>query len=356
MLPEGNPQLADLFGVIAVALNVKNILLSIKEYPITRYLFLFVCYTFIVNSICAIIIQDHPPIVKSVNYLYCFLLLLFVLSKSKDFVFLKFTVIAITISLVIQLVVYPFLPSQGVRSRLLFNNPNQLAFWALSTMLIINIISSILKTIKFAHILGASMICTFFIVISASRSATAGAALFWVYFYLKSKKNILIFSIALMVLFSFSIFNGKNSDSDNFSQITYIFDRITTESESTSKSDNIGRGYDRLFEFPQYLFFGSGEGDNERFNSSIELHSTFVNILFSYGIVGFVLYILSIASIFKNISIPVMVLLMILGAYATVHMSLRLPLFWITLLFIILFHEYKTGNFEIEVNKKPVLK
>jgi hypothetical protein len=159
-----------------------------------------------------------------------------------------------------------------------------------------------------------------------------------------------------MVLFSFSIFNGKNSDSDNFSQITYIFDRITTESESTSKSDNIGRGYDRLFEFPQYLFFGSGEGDNERFNSSIELHSTFVNILFSYGIVGFVLYILSIASIFKNISIPVMVLLMILGAYATVHMSLRLPLFWITLLFIILFHEYKTGNFEIEVNKKPVLK
>jgi hypothetical protein len=88
----------------------------------------------------------------------------------------------------------------------LFNNPNQLAFWALSTMLIINIISSILKTIKFAHILGASMICTFFIVISASRSATAGAALFWVYFYLKSKKKYFDFQYCingLVLIFNF---------------------------------------------------------------------------------------------------------------------------------------------------------
>jgi hypothetical protein len=257
--------------------------------------------------------------------------------------------------LIIQLGVYAILPSQGVRSRLLFNNPNQLAFWSVSLLLIINIISSILKSIRFAHIIGASMICTFFIVISASRSATAGAALFWVYFYLKSKKNILIFSLALAVLLSFFIFNGINSESDNFSQITYIFDKIFAENDSSAKSDSIGRGYDRLFEFPQYLFFGSGEGANERFNSPIELHSTFLNILFSYGVVGFFLFIMSIASIFKKISIPVMVLLMILGAYAAVHMSLRVPLFWVTLLFIILLHKYKTGELKIELIKEPAL-
>nr|WP_321234820.1 O-antigen ligase family protein [uncultured Psychroserpens sp.] len=354
ILPEGNPQLADVFGVLAIAFNIKPILLHIKENSFSRHLFLFVCYTFIVNVVFLVIVHTYASLITSINYLYCYLLLLFVLSKFKDPVFLKFTVVALTISLILQLGISPFVPSQGVRSRLLFNNPNQLAFWALASMLIINILSSILKTIKFAHILTVTIICSFFIIISASRSATAGALLFWIFFYLKSKKNILIFTIVIVGLLSFSYFNG-NVSLEKFSQITYIFDRIS-ESDNTTSSDNIGRGYDRLFDYPQYLFFGSGEGSNERFNSTIELHSTFVNILFSYGIVGFILFFMSIASIFKKISIQVMVLLLILGVYATVHMTLRLPLFWITLLLIVLFHKYKTGDFELESIKKSSIK
>lgn len=52
------------------------------------------------------------------------------------------------------------------------------------------------------------------------------------------------------------------------------------------------RGYTRLFEFPEYLIFGAGQGLDSRFIEPIdghvfEVHSSIVSPLFYYGLVGF---------------------------------------------------------------------
>ena len=55
-----------------------------------------------------------------------------------------------------------------------------------------------------------------------------------------------------------------------------------------------GRGYDRLWKFPQSLLFGSGEGATERFAEKTrflgEIHSSWAGVLFNYGLVGSLLF------------------------------------------------------------------
>ena len=48
------------------------------------------------------------------------------------------------------------------------------------------------------------------------------------------------------------------------------------------------RGYDRIWQFPEYLLLGAGEGAYSRFRNwdDNEFHSTFGTIVFSYGFVG----------------------------------------------------------------------
>ncbi|MGR7814443.1 hypothetical protein [Lacinutrix undariae] len=340
VFPEGNPQMADLFGVVLIFTNIRSILLNVTANKFTKYLFLFVIYTFIVNTIWMIYLRSYEPIITSINYLYCFLLLLFFVDKIKERTFLKFTLHAIALSLCIQLTLLPFTPIKGFRMQLFFNNPNQLALWGLCLIMIANIIASILKDVKFIYLFSISVLCTFFIMLSASRSASVSVLLFWVFFFIKSKKQLLLFSAGSIIILSFLILSQK-IDIANFKQLNYITERITGETNSMpSPSGEIGRGYDRLFQFPQYLFFGAGEGEVERFNSPIELHSTFASILFSYGIVGFLFFAIAIATFLKKIYREIIVLLIIIGIYATVHMSLRIPFLWITLLFI--YHLYET--------------
>jgi len=341
VFPEGNPQMADFFGVILIFLNVKPILLNIKASKFTRYLFLFVIYTFIINTLWMLFLRSYEPIITSINYLYCFFLLLFFVDKIKDKTFLRYTLHAIALSLCIQLIAFPFAPMHGFRAQLFFNNPNQLALWALCLIMISNIIASILKDIKFTYMLIISVLCTFFIMLSASRSASVSVLLFWLFFFIKSKKHFLIFSVIGITTLSFLVLS-KKIDLNNFKQLNYIVERITGETNTIASSGDIGRGYDRLFQFPQYLFFGAGEGEVERFNSPIELHSTFVSILFSYGIVGFLLFIMAMVTFFKKIYREIVALFIVIGLYATVHMSLRIPFLWITLFFIYVLYEHKT--------------
>ena len=52
------------------------------------------------------------------------------------------------------------------------------------------------------------------------------------------------------------------------------------------------RGYNRIYEYPEQILLGAGERGRWRFGPGHEheLHSSFGTVLFSYGIVGFVLF------------------------------------------------------------------
>ena len=347
---EGDPQITDILGVLLIATNFKTILLSIKTNAFTKFLFLFVLYTILVNTIWMLILSNILIIKSSLYYLYSFFLFLFVASKIKDKVFLNFTQNAIAISLGIQFIFYPFMPDQGERAIMFFNQTNQLAFWAISVAVISIIIHYITKT-KNTIFIGILVLSTFFIAITGSRSAVIGILLFWGFYFIKSAKQI-IFLIAFLTVFLTVNTITDGIDLKKIPAVSFFMERLEHESISSGNQGLDDRGYDRILEFPQYLLFGSGEGDNWRFNQRIEIHSTPLNVLFSYGIIGFSLFGLALWLIIKRPDKEIYVLLVIYGITAAVHMTLRLPLFWITLLFLYALSEHKNQPDNLELVTK----
>jgi hypothetical protein len=345
LLESGNPQLADVFGALIIGLNIKSILTSINTNRFTKNLFLFVIYTILVNTTWMLIAGDFAILMSSVFYFYSFLMVLFLINKIKDKAFLSLTLKAITVALIIQTLLWPFAQSGGVRNQMFFNNPNQLGLWALCLLIIISVIIRILKT-KTVYAIPPLLLCSFFIIISASRAALAGCIIFWMFYVIKSRKHIVIFITVSIISFLF-ISSNFDLEIGNFTALEYNLERLQNDDLSDNRSFG-GRGYDRIANFPQYLLFGAGEGPSERFNEDIELHSVFANIVFSYGIIGIVLFISAFASFTKKISKEIIVLVLALALFGMVHMSLRVPFFWIASLFIIYLHEFKSKDLELE--------
>jgi len=341
LLPKGGPQIADVFGSIIIIVNFKTILTSINTNRYTKFLFLFVVYTFIVNTVWMLILGEIKVLKNSIFYLYGFFFMLAIFSKIKDKSFLEISLKAVSISLIIQTVAWPLIKSQGVRTQMFFNNPNQLALWATCLLVIIYVLTNILKT-KSKYSIPLLVLCSLFILISASRAALGGALIFWAFYIIKSRKNLIIFGVVTVLAV---ILFGSSFDLDlkNFESLEYNMDRFSNNTISGSGNQSIGhRGFQRIGENPQYLVLGAGEGAFERFNEVMELHSIFASVLFCYGILGLFLYLSAYSSLFVNIKKETMALLFPLALFALVHMTLRIPLFWITLLFVIYLHEQKT--------------
>jgi len=147
--------------------------------------------------------------------------------------------------------------------------------------------------------------------------------------------------IAIVIVgFSFLIVLEK-FNVNNFTTVTNVIERLT-EKKTAGQLKLGGRGYERILNYPEYLLFGAGEGEYTRFGEQIELHSTFFNILFSYGIIGLSFFLIAIRAIIKKASKQVVFLLIILVLYTLAHMTLRSPLFWLSLL---LMYELKEYNF-----------
>ncbi len=344
LFSEGNPQLADIFGSVLILVNIRPILTSINSNRYTKLLFLFVIYTFIVNTVWMLIIGDFDILKNSIFYFYSFLLMLFIFNRLKDVSFLEITFKAIAISLIIQVVLFPFIKDQGVRTQMFFNNPNQLALWGLCLLAITYVLTRLLNK-KTAYTIPLLALCTLFILISASRAALGGAIVFWLFFIVKSRKNLIIFAIASIIAFIVIDYNFE-LNLENFAALEYNMDRFSNN--TISGNQGIGtRGFQRIGENPQHLLFGAGEGAYERFNETIELHSIFANVLFCYGIIGLFLYLGAFKSFAIKFSRETMAVMFPVLLFAAVHMTLRIPLFWITLLFVLYLHEEKirTDNF-----------
>lgn len=333
---EGNPQIADVFGVLLIFANLKSILTSINTNRFTKNLFLFVIYAFIVNTIWMLILGDSILIKSSVFYLYCYLITLVIFNKIKERSFLLITLKALSITLIVQAILWPLIKSQGVRTHMFFNNPNQLALWGICLLIIIYVLVRILK-VKEIYSISLFILCSFFIIISASRAALLSCIVFWLFYIIKSRKHFMIFAFVTVIGIIFINYN-YDFKINNFAALEYNADRFS-KNELTGNRSFGGRGYGRIIENPQYLLFGAGEGEYERFNEDMELHSILANILFCYGLIGFVLYLGAFASFTKKMSTEVFVVLFIIAFFSIVHMTLRIPLFWITLLFVIYLHE-----------------
>ena len=336
LFPRGNPQIADFFGMILVAVNIRTVLTTINSNRFTRQLFIFIIYTFVANTIWMIIVGDIKFLKNCITYLYCFFLMMVVFNQLKNKSFLEISYKFSAISLVIQTILFPLIKSQGVRTQMFFNNPNQLALWALCTLTIVYISSKKLNK-KAIYTTPLFLLCSFLVIVSASRAAFAGILVFWMFYVIKSRKHFILFTSIGIIGFFFAT-TYLDVDLSKIATIQYNMERFSTNTISGSQS--IGtRGFQRITDNPKYLFVGAGEGAYQRFNERIELHSVFANVLFCYGLVGLLLYLSAFTTLLNKFSREVMVLFFALALFMGVHMALRIPILWIALLFIFYLHE-----------------
>lgn len=303
---EGSVQIADYFMVVGIFIN-----LIISGVGFTgnfnKYLLVLLIYILIINSIYYYLFGDLLFIKSSFNYIYCVLALFLVIDISKKKDFIKATSISIFISFLIQLF---FIYLNGInfidfRQKLFFNDPNQLGYWGLNALtiyILFYIQNNQNKYLNFLYFLGI-IISLLFIILSISQSAMISASvLLIIYLFLLFKKNKSRFLFYFIIfIINASIYSQNIVNNILFSNIKKRFEMDLFNPKEKDNSFE-GRYYDRIYKYPEYLILGAGEGKFERFNllDPKEIHSTFGNILFSYGLIGLIILLIPFLILIKD--------------------------------------------------------
>lgn len=337
--------------------------------------FIFAAYTLMVNVFFYLKYGDPWSLVSTAYYIFNAVVFVHVLLLAAQLSFGNFLRLVNLLLLVLLAVVIVFSLSPygrhfgGYRMMGLFNDPNQFAHWLLWISIIIPIIGWALRRswmVSFVAFFWASA----GIYGSLSRSGLlglfvvilAGFSLIYVNRIrlldgLKEAKftDFLRFfvSVALAIApffiigFGYDILGYRGGGGlQEGGLISSWVDRVTDTSANTSFG---GRGYDRLWKFPQYLLLGAGEGANERWleNSSfsLEIHSTFFGVVFSYGVFGLSFLMLFLFNIWRRLGHIWMKLLMLAPmAYSLGTYNLRSWFFWIGLALLYVASEYAAGD------------
>jgi hypothetical protein len=359
-LPPGNIQIADLSIIIGLLIILSNYWV-IDNY--IKNLSYFVIYSFIISIYYLVIYGDIEFLKQPLNYTYCLFSLVFISQVYKNSKFISTTFFGLFFSLIIQLFVFKKLGlnQEQYRVTLFFNNPNQLGLWALSILIFLSLLILTKKNlIKNKSLLLISIIlCYFFILLSISQAAIISSGIIFVIlfsFFFRSKWIYVTFGLTIII---FIIIANKNKF-DNLLFLNNVQSRIETEIDGDDGDNDLdGRNYTRLLKHPQYLIFGSGEGKVDRFgDNGLEIHSTFANIIFSYGIVGMIIFIIPILNFFKRKSLILSLLLCSYYFFTLVHNTIRWPFFWIIpyLLYLIPYENFNNNhkvNIDKDIKYKP---
>ncbi|MDF3833485.1 hypothetical protein P3W85_11065, partial [Cupriavidus basilensis] len=269
---------------------------------------------------------------SSIYYLYGFFICVFLLNRLlQDGRFSKFLsgasfsgICFLVVCYFFGLGEYKFPP----RYNGFFNDPNQMAFWVLCcySMFCLVVMERVgLKLVLF-------FACTLVVFASMSRSALVGLVLIsaGVLFNLLAKpggrrrsngsliSKILLVSVMLAggVIFISSL--GDVSQA--------MFDRFS-DADLGEQADI--RGYGRILNFPEYLVFGSGQGLDERFNSPVEIHSTWAGLFFYYGLFGLISFLIFVFLVMRRLSLDQNLIFLGPLFYSFSTFGLRSPIFWV---------------------------
>lgn len=189
----------------------------------------------------------------------------------------------------------------GIRAMGTFNDPNQFAHWLIWVSLCLGAIGVTLRQSLFSGFI-SWVFATIGVLFSASRSGILGLMVLGIAYgivslmrfikilclgNIKLKIFHLIIFMAILILILSGVVDILHYVSKIVNSVSFVIERFHDKSINTTFE---GRGYDRLWVFPEYLFLGAGEGANERWGNRVsftgEIHSTFVGVIFYYGIPG----------------------------------------------------------------------
>jgi len=210
------------------------------------------------------------------------------------------------------------------RSTVMFNNPNQLGYYALLSACIILLGQKRLKlsTIQVTAGLAA---CSYLALLSASKAALASIGALGIALLISKFRTIVLVSLVFAVL----IF----TDNPFSAAIEHAQQRIDADQKFGLLED---RGYDRISEFPEYWALGAGEGAYRRFKDvsaigSHELHSSMATLFFCYGVVGVLLFAMFLWGTMRGSGLRAWIIVGSSFAYGMTHQGLRFRLLWLLL-------------------------
>lgn len=344
LLPSGLPQPADF---VFLATGVPLLLVYRAVYPgrygiVMRLLGYWVVYVALISLFYAITAADVEilwnPLFYAYNALICAVLIRFYVLFGKPVIAWITHGVAISILLQTFLAVFVVKSISG-RATLFFNGPNQLGYFIVLGAAIFLFGGYVLKLPGWyvAIVVGA---CLFLCALSISR-AGASAILFLGLVYSLKKPGMMIGII--LILLALLQFGGFAENVEK---------KFVARTSAERLAQDKGRGYDRMWNHPEYLFFGAAEGANYRFESRLNtsqlfksrgarqledqiggkaMHSTPGTLLFSYGIPGTIILTLFCIACMRGAGLLQLLLWMPILIYGLTHQGLRETFFWISL-------------------------
>jgi hypothetical protein len=345
----GGLQISDLFFLISLLVSVISGVDRSRIFLVFQrayWLIIFTGWVLAVNVFYYVLYGD-TFLLKSgffmtynlITFIYTFYLLETYGDNMIKFLYYGFVVSIIAVFLVLVLELdYVFNSQVLFRRTGTFNNPNQLGYFGLLSLIMIVQLKKYLsrrKILLYESSVVLMLMSIYFLVLSLSKAALLSGSL--VLIQSLRAKRILILGI-LFTFFSTPIVTKTMS----LKEVTRVVDRL--EDTGSANDDNLeGRNYDRIWRYPQYMVLGAGEGAFVRFGKDNEIHSSVATIFFSYGIVGLFLVSLWVYSS-RIVSYWTLLALLAIGLYSLTHIGHRFKLFWV----ILTLFSY------INSNRKPV--
>lgn len=332
-ISSGLPQMSELIMSLIFLLNILNIINIIFSKYSVSYSPFFI-YVIVINLFFFYYTQDSTFILSSLFYVFnwivvCLIIYLIITNEKK---YLKTILYACMTSGVVQILLSLIVPSDSTRNTILFNNPNQLAEYAVMIVVLVLYCNTRLKgktRINYT-IMGIGLYLGY---LSASKAGMISLLVISILFLILNSRSFfekalsILISISLLVI-TYLVFSDSRLMYGINSQIDLIMTRFN-HNKNHDEGIFLDRGYDRIIDFPEYIIFGSGEGYLERFDTNIELHSLFGTLLFSYGIFGLIFFMFIL--IFIVVKLPFKSYYLLIGPllYTVTHQGLRETMLWI---------------------------
>lgn len=321
----GIPQFSHIFIILSLLLFLYK---NNKVNPSgSKVIFLFIIYTVLVNLAWLMLSNFETSYIMSIFYwIFNFFLFLLLLNLKVEQIdpFLKILLKCIFLSYVLEVILwslgfggYSFSP----RYNGFFNDPNQMAFWVLSTSSIYLYLSK-----KKINNITIYFLALFLIVLTLSRSAMLGFVLLTLGLIFNQKGSVLrkillslvsliIAVIIVVILNSYGVFDDV---------IARILLGLSEKDEQAE-----GRGFDIVFNHPEYLVLGAGQGNYSLYSpTGNEIHSTWLGIFFYYGIFGLSLFLIFLYAIFRKLSFAEKIIFLSPMFYGFTTYSARTTIFW----------------------------
>lgn len=303
---------------------------------------LFLGYVAVVSLFWWTQYQTQPMLLSPIYYVYNFGAMMVTLSLIRTFRerFVVVCHVALAIAIILEVVALLVLSGPGIRALGTFNNPNQLGYWGL----LIGICVLVLKQDRRLSMADVALLggAGFAVVHSLSKAALLSFGLLLVLALVCQGMSRPVRAALLAVGVMGAAIALTDSSLIDRSASQGVIGKVTDRLENIGEQgdDSLsGRGYDRIWRYPEYLVFGAGEGAAWRFSRSRinphldqrEMHSTLGTVLFSYGVIGFFLFVAMLAMVFRRAPLAHLLYSLPIWAYGMTHQGLRTTMLWIFL-------------------------